>query len=184
MSLREVYSAIRDLNKKLAVLRSQRGQTLVSATVEEVKGDRVRIRLMDEGADGKPVLSPWLRMAANTGKRGAGVSEFTKYGVGDTVLAVSPNGKLGTMSGVLPWISTGDDPSPGTAEADGKIITIGNSKLEMRDGFAKLSQGAASIEFSGGKITLTGDVQVNGASLKHNSKNVGATHTNAGLPVD
>lgn len=201
MSLRAVYSELRALRKELARERARRNQTLVPGIVEKVKGDKVMVRLMDAGSDGKPVLTPFIRMASNTGNRGKGVSEFTKYGVGETVLVVSPNGKLGTMSAAMPWISTGDDPAPGAAENDAKIIQNGSSMFELRDGLIKASVGGtvltlrpdnAQIDVGGASISVTeaiillkaSIVKAQGTSLIHNVKNVGDTHTNAGLPVD
>jgi hypothetical protein len=181
MSLQHVYEEIRKLRKELATERARRNQTMVTGTVEEVKGSKVRVRLDDDGGDGKPVLSPWIRMAQNTGHRGQGVSHFTKYGVGESVLVVSPNGKLGTMSAAQPWISTQDDPSPGDAETDGDVKTMGDTKVEQRNGYIKVTQGALSIEMNGGKITITGDVQINGTVLKHNSKSISDTHTHTGV---
>jgi hypothetical protein len=144
MSLRAIYSELRALRKELARERALRNQTLIHGTIEEGKGDRVKVRLMDAGADGKPVFTPFIRLAAHTGKRGSGVSEFTKYGVGEPVLVVSPNGKLGTMSAAMPWISSEDDPAPGKAEEDGKIITIGAAKLEVRGDYIQASVGSDS----------------------------------------
>ena len=201
MSRRAIYSELRWLRKQVAMLRRQRSQTLIPGVVEAVKGDRVQVRLMDQGSDGKPVLTPFIRMAANTGHRGSGVSEFTKYGVGETVLVASPNGQLGTMSAAMPWISTEDDPAPGQAEQDGRVITIGSARLSMKDGDVQISVGGAigrfrpnainllvggsEIVLSGGAILIrTGDVIIQSGSLTHNGKNVGSTHTNSGLPVD
>jgi GpV Apex motif len=181
MSMQEVYNEIRKLRKDLATERARRNQTLVTGTIENIKGSKVRVRIADDGSDGQPVLSPWIRMAQNTGHRGQGVSNFRKYGVGETVLVVSPNGKLGTMSAAQPWISTEDDPSPGTAESDGDTNTIGNAKREQKNGFDKTTVGSASIEITDGKIVITGDVQINGSILKHNAKSVSDNHKHTGV---
>jgi phage baseplate assembly protein gpV len=196
---RAVMTEIRVLKKQLALLRGQANQRMVSGVVEEVKGDRVRVRLMDEGRDGKPVLSPWIRMAANTGHRGSGVSDFTRYGVGETVLVVSPNGRLGTMSAAMPWISTTNDPAPGAAENDGRVTTVGSARLEMRNGEYRLDVGGATIRarpnainlvVGGSEIIVTAGaikiksplVLVEGDQLFHNVKNVGDTHGHVTAP--
>jgi phage baseplate assembly protein gpV len=181
MSFKEVFDEIRKLKKELATERARRNQTMVTGTIEEVKGSKVRIRIADDGSDGEPVLSPWIRMAQNTGHRGKGVSKFTKYGVGESVMVVSPNGKLGAMSAAMPWISTEDDPSPGTAENDGDVTTMGDTKFEQRDGCMKMTMGALSIEMNGDTIAITGNVQINGEILKHNAKSISDTHKHTGV---
>jgi hypothetical protein len=197
-AFQEIYDELRAVRKELATLRRRRNQTLVAGTVEAVKGDRVRVKIAAAGQDGKPVLSPWLRMAANTGARGAGVSAFRKYGRGEAVLIMSPSGEVGTMSAVMPWIDTTQDPAPGKAEQDGDVTTIGNAAIRQKDGNITITVGGAtlsmidseiSLKVGGSEIRVQGSriildsalVQALGDRLRHNARNVGDTHIHGGV---
>jgi hypothetical protein len=178
--LEEFAEELRDVKKQLAGQRLRMNQMMMVGTVKSVAGSRAVVTLADDGDEGE-VNTPALRMAAHTGKRGSGVSEMTKLGVGEPVLVISPGGEVNGASAVMPWSDSQDDPSPGTAEQDGKIIEIGSAKLEIRDGFAKLAVGGLSITLEGDTITITGKTQINGAALRHNAKSISDTHTHTGI---
>ncbi|SED12127.1 phage baseplate assembly protein V [Pseudomonas saponiphila] len=55
-------------------------------------------------------------------------------------------------------------------------IQVGGSSAVITD--SALTGQASTISLTG-QITLTGEVQINGASLKHNGVNIGSTHTHA-----
>lgn len=57
-------------------------------------------------------------------------------------------------------------------------IEVGASSVQVTD--SSITAKADSITLSGA-ITLHGDVQINGGSLKHNGVNVGSTHTHLGV---
>lgn len=177
----DLISEVRELRKEVAGLRQQRLRTLMPATVKSVEGARVTATLSDDGEDG-PVETPPLRIAQTTGKRGGGVSKFTKFGVGDTVLVVSPEGDVTSRSAVLPWVDTDDDPAPGSAEQDGEVIESGNAKIELKDGLIRLTCAGTVIELGAGGITANGEaITLTGAGLTHNGKNVGSTHRHGGV---
>jgi hypothetical protein len=196
----DLVREIRRLAKSIEGVDQRRSRTLITGTVHAVRGATVKVKL-GEDEDGKPLISPWLKMPAPTGKRGGGVSRFTKLGVGDSVVVLSPSGELGPTSGVAPWTDTEQDPSPGAAETDGEVVSIGDAKLEVRDGCAAISVGRSMIEIMDGRvrllcgsvgITLTADgaifasapelFKVSGAELRHNAKNVGDTHGHSSAP--
>ncbi|MCO4053403.1 MAG: hypothetical protein HEQ16_05010 [Bosea sp.] len=178
----EVAREIRKLWKAIEGARQRRDETLVEAVVHERQGAKLKVEI-GQDEKGQPIISPWLKVPANTGKRNGGVSRFSKFGIGEAVLVVSPSGRLGPRSAVMPWVDTDDDPSPGTAEADGEVVAIGNARLEIRDGFARLAVGEASITITQGAITIAAPlVQIDGAELKHNAKNVGDSHGHVTAP--
>lgn len=162
------------LTKDVAGLRRQRNQTLMTGTVETLKGARVKVRIADDGEDG-PVFTPELRQAAHTGNRGGGVSRFSRLGLGESVLVVSPNGELGEMSAVIPWIDTQDDPAAGSAEEDGEVIQRGNARLSVKDGSIRLSVGNASIELTEAMINMLAN------RVENNGRNIGHSHTHPGI---
>ena len=57
-------------------------------------------------------------------------------------------------------------------------IQVGGSSAVVTD--SSITGKADTITLTG-QITLNGDVQINGASLKHNGVNVGSTHTHLGV---
>lgn len=179
--LDELISEVRDLRKAVSGLEQKRLRTLMPATVKSVSGSKVIATLADEGEDG-PVETPALRMAQVTGARGGGVSKFSKMGIGDTVLVISPDGDVTSRSGVMPWVDTEDDPAPGAAESDGEVLESGNAKLELKDGTVRITVGGSLVEITGAGITMNGQaITLTGSALTHNEKNIGATHRHGGV---
>lgn len=166
----ELTDQVMALRREVAALRRLRNQTLLPGTVEKVEGSRVYVRLSDDSETGGPIVTPPLRMAERTGKRGGGVSRFSRYGVGEPVLVVSPNGEVGAMSAVKPWIDTEDDPSPGKAEQDGEVLEHGNAKLEVVNGMIRATVDGASL-------TLTANLlKALVARMENNGRNIGHDH--------
>lgn len=147
-------SGERDLRKKVAALERRVATMMMVGTAESNQGAKTKVRFDDEGADGKPFSSPLLHQASHAGKNGQGVSDFTRIGVGQPVLVLSPGGELGQHSRVLPFGPVDDQPAVGTSEQDGKVFRIGNSAIELKDGEMKLTVGGSSITIAAGKITL------------------------------
>lgn len=178
----------RDLRKRLAALERRMNTLILPGTAEANEGGKTKVRFDDAGAGGKPFSSPLLPQASSSGKNGQGVSSFRKIGIGEPVLVFSPGGELGKHSRVMPAGPVDDHPSPGTAESDGDVTSIGNAKFEVRDGFARVSVGGANFEIVDGKITLTaaeirlvGNVTIEGAGVRHNGKNIGDSHVHGGV---
>ena len=178
----------RDLRKRLAALERRMNTLILPGTAEANQGGRTKVRFDDAGAGGKPFSSPMLPQASSSGKNGQGVSSFRKIGIGQPVYVVSPGGELGKHSRVFPAGPVEDHPSPGTAEADGLVETIGNATVAVKDGKTTLSVGGANVEIVDGAITLTaaeirlvGNVTIDGAGVRHNAKNIGDSHVHGGV---
>lgn len=147
-------SGERDLRKRLAALERRVGTLLMLGTSEASQGAKTKVRFDDAGAGGAPFSSPFLAQAAASGKNGGGVSRFTKIGVGEPVIVLSPGGEIGRHSRVLPAGPVDDHPSPGTAEGNGEIVTIGNATFAIKNGEITASVDGASIKIEAGVITL------------------------------
>jgi hypothetical protein len=147
-------SGERDLRKRLAALERRVGTLIMSGTADGNQGARTKVRFDDAGAGGEPFSSPYLAQASASGKNGGGVSAFSKIGVGEPVLVFSPGGEIGPHSRVMPAGPVDDHPSPGNAEADGEVRTVGNATFAIKDGEIKASVGDASITIAAGVITL------------------------------
>jgi phage baseplate assembly protein gpV len=135
---------VRRLAKANEGVDQRRAKMLLTGTVAAVQGAKVKVRL-GEDDDGESIITPWLSMAGRTGKRGQGVSEFTRLGIGEPVLVVSPSGEPGSGSAVMPWSDSQDDPSPGNAETDGKVIEVGEARVSIKADEIRLSVGDRSV---------------------------------------
>lgn len=147
-------SGERDLRKRLAALERRFATLLMLGTAEGNQGAKTKVRFDDTGAGGEPFSSPYLSQASSSGKNGAGVSAFSKIGTGEPVLVFSPGGELGKHSRVMPAGPVEDHPSPGNAEADGEVRTVGNATYSLKNGEAKLSVGGSSVTITDGLIVL------------------------------
>jgi len=147
-------SGERDLRKRLAALERRVATLILTGTVEANQGAKTKIRFDDAGAAGGPFSSPFIAQAASAGKNGQGVSEFTRMGIGEPALVFSPGGEIGEHSRVLPAGHVAEQPSPGTAEADGKVWRIGDAAIELKDGEMTITVGASVIRVQPGRITL------------------------------
>lgn len=147
-------SGERELRKRLAALERRVATLIMVGTAEANQGGKTKVRFDDAGAGGSAFSSAYLPQAASAGKNGQGVSSFTKIGTGEPVFVINPGGEMGEHSRVMPAGHVGDHPSPGTAEADGQVIAIGNSKVEIRDGLVRLTCGGSSIVLTDGSITV------------------------------
>lgn len=179
-ALDDLITEVRELRKEVAGLRQARLRTLMPATVKSVSGNRVTATLADDGEDG-PVETPALRMAAHTGARGGGVSRFAKFGIGDPILVVSPDGDVTSRSAVLPWVDSEQDPSPGAAESDGEVVVVGNARFEVKDGSIRLSVGGAVLTLGPEGLTINKGVAVTDGDIVNQGKSVGSGHTHTGV---
>lgn len=142
MTLEQLFEEIRALRRDLAGEQQRRRMQLMSGTICAVEGARCKVRLQDEDEDGAPLESPWVRIANYTGKNGGGVSRFTRMGLGDPVLVVSTNGKLGPGSFVYPGPDSDETPAPGSAEQDGEVWQVGETTLRLKPDRIEFSVGA------------------------------------------
>jgi phage baseplate assembly protein V len=67
-------------------------------------------------------------------------------------------------------------------DANGSRVALTAGVLTISHaGKIVLGAGGATITLEAGKVTIAGDVQINGSSLKHNAKSVGDTHVHTGV---
>lgn len=147
-------SGERDLRKRMAALERRFATLIMPGTAEGNQGAKTKVRFDDTGASGEPFSSPYLSQASSSGKNGAGVSKFTKIGTGEPVLVLSPGGEIGRHSRVIPAGPVDDHPSPGAAEADGDVTSIGTATFSIKDGEIKGSVGGSSFILTDGLIVL------------------------------
>ena len=167
--------------------------------------------IIGQDEDGKDVLSPWLPYAQTAGD--LKFHNPPSVGQQMELQASNGDIRQSTLR-PLHWWNEQQSPDDqgdrhtatiGNVRAhiknDNVKITVGRANLEMTDGFVKTTIGASTIRAlpNGINLTVGGSeivivngainiksplVLVEGSQLFHNIKNVGDTHTNAGLLVD
>jgi len=144
--LRSLYKAVDDLARRQAAAH-------MTGKVAEIKGDKVRLELLEQGANGEPFLSPWVQVQESAGATGT----HFPVRVGDPMRLFSPQGELGPASLAIRDSYTKDAPNP----AEGQELVINHDGCVIR--------------MEKGRITLESD------ELFHNEKNVGDTHLHTGV---
>jgi phage baseplate assembly protein gpV len=149
-------SGERDLRKRLAALERRVATIMMVGKAEKSEGAKTKVRFDDEGADGKPFSSPMLAQLNSAGKKGGGVSRFTKIGDGEPVIVFSPGGEMGEHSRVMPAGHVGDHPSPGAAEQDGEVMEYGDAKISVTSAGTLIKQGEDTVLLKkGGGIAMS-----------------------------
>lgn len=175
----DLIDIVRRMAKEIAGLRLRLAQTIISGTVTEVRGDRVRLNL---GTDDRPVPSPLVRIARASGHAGGGVSAYTRPGIGEPMLLITPGGRVGEHSRAIPGGPVDDHPAPGAAETDGEVTGMGRSRICVRDGEILIECGKARVHLTPDGLKIdAGNVAVKGDALSHNGKNVGDSHIHGGV---
>lgn len=160
-----VAREIRALTRKIVELDRRLTQTVLPGTVAEVDHDKRRLRLkIGETADGKPLLTPWVRWdEAGNGALKVHVPPV----VGTLMTLVSPSGTIGDGS-IAHWSTyTDSDPAPSKA-SDAAVISLGGSSITF---------GPDGLTIAADKISLRGNVAAEGGTLTHDDINVGKDHT-------
>lgn len=172
-----LWDEIRALRKMVAALDRKVATMFMTGTVDKTEGSKGRVLFDDQGADGKAFQSPMLSQATPSGQKGGGTSTFRKLGQGEPVVVLSPGGELGEHSRILPWGPVKEHPSPGKAEEDSEVHTIGSLKFRVAGDTVELIAGTFKVT---GNVVLVGNFE-NTGTLKNNGVNVGSAHVHPGV---
>ncbi len=153
-----MIDAFLGLKIDVEMLKTAFGNALKVGPVEDVDAEKGYRLKLGEGPDG-PFLSPWYPHPESGGATGT----WAPLSKGQIVGVINPGGD--PRQGVLIRGGFSGDNPP-----------ISQSLDENRFQF-----GGVTITIAGGKLTIDGDVQINGSSLRHNAKNVGDTHLHGGI---
>lgn len=126
-----------------------------------------RVKISEQG--GTPYLSPWVKPKTYAA---GGVKMDVVYTVGEQVDLVSESGDL---TDAVIEMST-------YSEANARENT-GNVPLHIKIGSTVIQAGGDSVTITAGTIKLQGDLQITGAGVTHNGKNIGDTHVHGGIVV-
>ena len=141
------------------MLKTAFGNALKVGPVEEVDAQKGYRLKLGEGPDGTPFLSPWYPHPESGGATGT----WAPLSKGQIVGVINPGG----------------DPRQGVLIRGG--FSDANPPISQRLDENKVSFGGVTITLAGGRMTIDGDVQINGSSLRHNAKNVGDSHVHGGV---
>lgn len=149
------------LKADLEMLKTAFGNSAKVGAVEEVdaaKGFRLKLGEDDQG---KPYLSPWYPHPES----GGATKTWAPLTKGQIVGVVNP---IGDQRQGFVFRAGFSDQNPAPSQDLAANV---------------FSFGGVTVTISGGKMTVEGDLQVTGSSLKHNSKNVGDSHVHGGIVV-
>ncbi|MGO4735979.1 hypothetical protein AB4099_05510 [Bosea sp. 2KB_26] len=159
---------LRELAKRLAALERRVATVILPGTAQRSEGSKTVVRFDEKGADGQPFESPLLSHVASSGKKGSGVSRFSRIGDGEPVFVISPGGELGKHSRIMPAGPVEDHPSPGTAEQDGEVLEFGDARISVRTDGTLIQKGDQSVLLKNdGSMSLTskGSITVSGKDI-------------------
>lgn len=123
--------------------------------------------------EGKPFLSPWVPWKEVAS---GGIKSHIPPTVGEQVDLVSESGDL---ADAVIDMSTPSNENPRPHDGPEAVITKGSSRLTIGEGSIEVA--STTIHLIAGKTTITGDLTVEGSSLTHNGKNIGASHVHGGV---
>lgn len=170
LETRRIVAAIVHVSKAVDDLHRRQASTILSGTVQEVDGNRLRLKLGErDGRTGKEFLSPWVQRQELAG----GSASNMPVKVGDPMRLLSPNGEIGSQS--LAIRDSHTDAKPNPEQEKEFVLTHDGATLRMNGSGIVLDVGGSSVEIKGGEVKVTSGV------LKHNAKNVGDTHLHTGV---
>ena len=119
-------SDLKDLIEKVARLEERLGNMFRFGTVDEVKDDKLRMKWAEKGADGKPLLGPWI----NTGNQRGGSRERRYYKKGQSLVSLNVSGDP-AHGLLLPYAPNDSFKAPAHAGKDDDTRQIDD--MRMRD---------------------------------------------------
>lgn len=122
-------------------------------------------------AHGIEVEAPWLQQAGD-------IVDWDPPSKGQRMMLFSPNGDPG-RGFLMPGGYTEKKPQP-YHEGEMFARTIGRTKITGSGSGYQVETGTFTIK---GNVVIEGNISSQG-TVTNNGKNIGSTHTNAGLPVD
>ena len=158
IEIRRIKVALEQAERRLALSR-------ISGKVHEVDAEKRLLRLkLGETAEGKPVLSPWVRWQEATA---GGMRIHSQPAVGEQMDLVSASGTVGAASLAAPATYDRDHQAP-SKSSDTAVFERGGGRIELGpDG-----------------IVLKGNVRAEGGVLTHDGVNVGKDHLHTGDDLD
>lgn len=177
-----------DLASRLAELERRAAQTDRYGTIAErrISGGQVEVRAkIGTGTDGADLLSPWVPWKQQAGAVKVQISPT----VGQQVRLHAPYGEFRQAAAEPYTWSTAN--APPSQNLDDNVLTVGNVRIEFKDGLLKMTVGGAALEMTTGGIKatvggvtheITSDgIETTGGTIKHDGKSIDANHIHGGV---
>ncbi|MBN9020648.1 MAG: phage baseplate assembly protein V [Rhizobiales bacterium] len=161
-----------ELAARIAELERRFSGMMRHGTVEEVDTSRHRVRLKF-GADveGKSFLSPWIPYAQMAGS----LKVHLPPSVGQQFTLMAPAGDW-QQAVAVPFTWSNRNPAPSESREE-NVLTFGDVSVMLRGGRLEISAAGVTLELTGNGLAITG------GEVRHDGKNIGATHTHGGVVV-
>ena len=176
--------AFLDLKHEVAELRHQAANSFKPAVVHETDGKKGYRLKYGEGADGKPILSPWHPHP----EAGGALKTWFPMTEGEIVYALHPSGDA--RQGYILRGGFSDQNKQPSEKTDENVVTFGKFRMVMAESGVVMSFDEKNSISLGSKITLkVGDLSyelgsdhvLKGGKVKHENKDIGSTHKHGGV---
>lgn len=174
------------LLKRMDEMDMRIANSQITGRVAEVNGNRVRVVMNDQGANGQPVLSPWVQLQEAAGATGTNMP----VKIGDPLRILSINGEIGNSS-IAIRDSYADDVQNPARNPEELAITYGGGALRMNKDEILITHGGNSIQMNASglflkhgdnTVEITSDlIRALSTTLMHNKKSIGDTHIHFGV---
>lgn len=165
-----IIAALVTVAKQVDDLHRRQASTILSGTVHQIDGNRLRLKLQDvDSRTGKPFLSPWVQRQEMAGGTGSNMP----VKVGDPMRLLSPNGEIGSQSLAIRDSHTDDAQNP--EQNQEFVLTHDGATIRMSGSGIVLDVGGSSLSITPSVIQAVSSL------LKHNDKNVGDSHMHTGV---
>lgn len=159
-----------ELAARIAELERRFSGMMRHGTVEEIDTSRHRVRLkFGTDVEGKPFLSPWIPYAQLAGA----LKVHMPPSVGQQFTLMAPAGDW-QLAVAVPFTWSNQNPAP-SESGDESILTLGSVRMTLRAGGLEIKAAGVTFALSGDGVSITG------GEVRHDGKNIGATHTHGGV---
>lgn len=159
-----------ELAARIAELERRFSGMMRHGTVEEVDSFRHRVRLkFGTDVEGKSFLSPWIPYAQIAGA----LKIHMPPSIGQQFTLMASAGDW-QQAVAVPFTWSNQNPAP-SESGDENVLTLGNVRVTLKDGRVEISVAGATLELTGNGLSVTG------GEVRHDGKNIGATHTHSGV---
>lgn len=155
-----MISVIVGMKADLEALKTAFGTALRVGPVEKVDAEKGFRLKLGEGSDGEPFLSPWYPHPESGGK----TKTWAPLSKGQVVGVLNPVGD--PRQGVLLRAGFSDENPPPSQSLEENVFTAFGLKATVKDGKLVID----------GDLIVHGAVDITGARVTHNDKNIGSTH--------
>jgi len=159
-----------ELAARIAELERRFSGMMRHGTVEEVDTSRHHVRLkFGTDVEGKPFLSPWIPYAQVAGA----LKIHMPPSVGQQFTLMAPAGDW-QLAVAVPFTWSNQNPAPSESGQE-NVLIFGDVRATLKEGGLEVSAAGVTLQLTGNGLSVTG------GEVRHDGKNIGATHTHGGV---